>query len=51
MTINPRQFYLIVNKFGDIIAFRDFSWKPGDVSPYIVLQWTGITFVEYFPRK
>lgn len=51
MTINPKQFYLIVDNHGNIIAFRDFSWKPGDVSPYKVLHWTGITFVDYFAVK
>ena len=44
---NPRQFYLIVDKFGNIIQFRDYSWKPADCSPYLVLHWTGITFVEW----
>ena len=48
MTINPKQFYLIVDNHGNIIAFRDYSWKPGDCSPYKVLQWTGIKFVDYF---
>lgn len=45
--MNPRQFYLIVDKWGDIIAYRDFSWSPSDVSPYKVLHWTGVMFVEW----
>lgn len=46
-TIRPTQFYLIVNRFGEIVDFRDFSWNPRDVSPYIVLHWTGTVFVEW----
>lgn len=45
--IKPRQFYLIVDRWGNIIDYRDFSWKPRDVSPYLVLHWTGVTFVEW----
>lgn len=45
--IHPKQFYLIVDKFGNIVEYRDISWKPADVSPYKVLHWTGVIFVEY----
>jgi len=45
--VHPRQFYLIVDRFGNIVEYRDISWKPADVSPYIVLHWTGVVFVEY----
>jgi len=45
--VHPRKFFLIVNRFGDIIEYRDEHWKPADVSPYTVLFWTGVTFVEY----
>jgi len=48
--INPKQFYLIVDRFGNIVDFRDGTWKPSDVSPYKVLHWTGIVFVEYFKQ-
>ena len=47
--MNPTQFYLIVDKWGTIIAFRDSSWKPSDVTPYMVLHWTGVTFVKWIP--
>lgn len=45
--MHPRQFYLIVDVFGNIIEYRDINWKPTDVSPYKVFHWTGITFVEW----
>ncbi len=48
--INPKQFYLIVDKWGNIIAYRDFDWKPSDCSPYKVFQWTGITFIEVITK-
>lgn len=44
---NPAQFYLIIDRFGNIVAFRDRDWKPSDVSPYKVLHWTGVRFVEW----
>lgn len=47
LNIRPTQFYLIVNKHGDIIDYRDKSWMPRDVSPYKVLHWTGVMFVEW----
>lgn len=45
--VKPKQFYVIINKHGDIIDFRDNTWKPRDVAPYIVMCWTGISFVEW----
>jgi hypothetical protein len=45
---SPRPFYLIIDRFGNIIDFRDGDWKPSDVSPYKVVRWTGSMFVEYF---
>lgn len=44
--IHPKQFYLIVDRFGNIIDYRPITWKPSDVSPYKVIHWTGIVFVE-----
>ena len=47
--MNPKQFYLVVDKWGNIIAFRDGDWKPCDVSPYILIHWTGILFRKWEP--
>lgn len=45
--MGPKQFYLIVDKWGNIIDYRDFDWQPRDVTPYKVFHWTGCTFVEW----
>lgn len=42
----PKKFYLIVDKWGNIIDYRDENWKPSDVSPYKVIFWTGVIFTE-----
>lgn len=44
--VHPKQFYIIVDRNGNIVAFRDGSWKPTDVSPYTLLHWTGMIFAE-----
>lgn len=45
--MHPKQFYLIVDVFGNIIDYRDLNWTPCDCSPYKIFHWTGITFVEW----
>jgi len=45
--MKPKQFYVIVDRFGNIIDFRDGSWRPSDVSPYKVWHWTGAMMLEY----
>lgn len=46
--MSPKQpFYLIVDKWGNIIDYRGPEWKPSDVSPYKVFKWTGYTFIEW----